>query len=285
MISLVGIGNAASAIVEKFKDIPQYQIYILNDKVEKNTSHAYNIPSFETPEEYEENIPKLKKFFKTTNDRVQVFIMGSSFSSNYSLGILAQLADKKVDVFYIKPDTDLLTGIPQLVENVVFGVLQEYARSGLFNSFTIFSNSNIEKALDTIPIKTYYDAINSTIFSSVHYLNYFEHTEPEIGVMANPAEINRIRTVGMLNMKNLQEKWLFDLDMERDLCYYLCINEKRLETEGGLHRKIVDMLKEKPSNAFRQLSYAIYETHLTDFGFCVAHTNAIQQQKTLDKLA
>jgi hypothetical protein len=284
MISIVGLGNGASAIVEKFKDIPQYQIYVLNDKVEKNTSHAYNIPSFETPEEYEEKIPKLKKFFKTTNDRVQVFIMGSSLSSNYSLGILAQLSDKKVDVFYIKPDTDLLTGIPQLVENVVFGVLQEYARSGLFNSFTIFSNSNIEKALDTIPIKTYYDAINSTIFSSVHYLNYFEHTEPEIGVMASPAEINRIRTVGMLNMKNLQEKWLFDLDMERDLCYYLCINEKRLETEGGLHRKIVDMLKDKPNNAFRQLSYAIYETHLSDFGFCVAHTNAIQQQKTLDKL-
>ena len=61
MISIVGLGNAASAIVEKFKEIPQYQIYVLNDKVEKNTSHAYNIPSFETPEEYEEKIPKLKK--------------------------------------------------------------------------------------------------------------------------------------------------------------------------------------------------------------------------------
>ena len=33
MISLVGIGNAATAIVEKFKEIPQYQIYVLNDKV------------------------------------------------------------------------------------------------------------------------------------------------------------------------------------------------------------------------------------------------------------
>ena len=98
--------------------------------------------------------------------------------------------------------------------------------------------------------------------------------------MASPAEINRIRTVGMLNMK-IFKKVAFDLDMERDLCYYLCINEKRLETEGGLHRKIVDMLKDKPSNAYRQLSYAIYETHLSDFGFCVAHTNAIQQQKPL----
>lgn len=284
MISLIGIGNGASAIVKKFDGISQYQLHMLGSNIEKTTMTEYKLRRFENPEEYEENVPNLKKFFKKTADRVQVFVLGSSLSSNYSLGILEQLKDKKVDLFYIKPDIELLTGIPKLVENVVFGVLQQYARSGLLNSFTIFSNHNIEKALDTLPIKSYYDVINDTIFSTVHYLNYFEFTEPEIGVLARPTEINRIRTVGMLNMRNLHEKWLFDLDMERDLCYYLCINEKRLETEGGLHRKIVDMLKKKPSNAFRKLSYAIYETHLPDFGFCVAHTNAIQQQKTLDKI-
>jgi len=82
----------------------------------------------------------------------------------------------------------------------------------------------------------------------------------------------------MLDMKNLEEKWIFDLDTERELCYYMCINEKRLKEEGGLHRKLVNILKEKPKNAFRKISYAIYETPLQqDFGFCVAHTNAIQK--------
>ena len=109
-------------------------------------------------------------------------------------------------------------------------------------------------------------------------MNYFEHSEPEIGQVAKPAETNRVRTVGMLDMKNLEEKWIFDIDTERELCYYMCINEKRLEEEGGLHRKLVNMLKEKPRNAFRKISYAIYETPLQqDFGFCVAHTNAIQK--------
>ena len=65
--------------------------------------------------------------------------------------------------------------------------------------------------------------------------------------------------------------------MERDVCYYLCINQERLENEGGLHKKIVDMLKQKPKNAFRRISYAIYETEYDDFGLCVAHTNAIQE--------
>jgi hypothetical protein len=38
------------------------------------------------------------------------------------------------------------------------------------------------------------------------------------------------------------------------------------------------MLKEKPRNAFKRISYAIYETELEqDFGFCVAHTNVVQE--------
>ena len=285
MISIVGIGNAASSIAKKFSDMPQYDVYLLNDKVEKTTKHNFKLKSFEKPEDYEANIPDLAKFFSQAKDRVQVFITGASLSSIYSLGILEQIKDKELDVFYIKPDIELLTGIPRLVENMVFGVLQEYARSGNLRSFTIFSNESIEKIHASINLKTYYDTINTTIFSCVHYLNYFEHTEPHIGNMSKPSDISRIRTVGMLDMKKLTEMWLFDLDMQRELCYYMCINSERLEGEVGLHKKLVDILKGKPRNAFRKISYSIYETELPDFGFVVAHTNATQTNKnTLDKL-
>ena len=169
-----------------------------------------------------------------------------------------------------------MTGIPKMLDKIVFSVLQEYARSGLLNSFTAISNVMVEKTIGNIPIKSYYDKINDSIFSTVHYINYFNHAEPEIGMNSKPLEINRIRTYGLLNVKNLEEKWLFDLDMGRDICYYLCINNERLENEGGLHKKIVDMLKDKPRNAYRRISYAIYETEHNDFGLCVAHTNAIQ---------
>ena len=101
--------------------------------------------------------------------------------------------------------------------------------------------------------------------------------------MARPSEINRIRTIGILDVKTLSEKWLFELDIPRETCYYICINQERLEKESGLHRQIVDLLKEKPRNAYRKVSYGIWETHLHDFGFCVTHTNATQQN-TLDKL-
>jgi hypothetical protein len=277
MISIVGLGNAASKIAENFKQTKNYNVYVLNDKIERNSKYKFKLKSYKTPEEYEENIPNVKKFFSTTDNHIQFFIVGSSFSSNFSLGILEQLTHKKVDVFYIQPDADLMTGVPKLLDKIVFSVLQQYARSGLLNSFTPISNVLIEKSIGDIPIKTYYEKLNDSIFSTIHYINYFSHADPEIGMVSKPLDINRIRTFGILNPKNLQEKWLFNLDMERDICYYLCINRNRLEKEGGLHKRIVDMLKEKPRNAFRRISYAIYETEHDDFGLCVAHTNAIQE--------
>ena len=278
MISVVGLGNAASAIAEKFFDTSNYNVYLMNDKISRSSKYKFRLKSHEKPEDYEKNIPNVKKFFKDVDEHVQFIIVGSSYSSNYSLGILEQIKDKRIDIFYIKPDIELLTGVPRLMETAVFGVLQEYARSGLFNTITFFSNLNLENILQNIPVKEYYDTLNNSIFSTIHYLNYFENSDPEIGQVCPPSEINRVRTVGMLDMKNLEEKWIFDLDTERELCYYMCINEKRLEEEGGLHRKLVNMLKEKPRNAFRKISYAIYETPLQqDFGFCVAHTNVIQK--------
>ena len=244
--------------------------------MKKNSKYKFKLKSYETPEEYEQNIPNLKKFFSTTDEQIQFFVVGSSFSSNYSLGALEQLKDKNVDVIYIQPDSELMTGVPKMLDKIVFSILQQYSRSGLLNSFTVLSNTMIEKSIGNIPIKTYYDKINESIFSTVHYVNYFNHAEPEIGMTSKPLDINRIRTLGLLNVKNLQEKWFYELDMERDICYYLCINKERLEKEGGLHKKIVDLLKNKPKNAFRRISYAIYETEYQDFGLCVAHTNAIQ---------
>ena len=284
MIAIVGIGNAASAIATKFKEIPQYNVYALCSSPQGTAANEYKLETYTTPEDYEKNTPDLGEFFDTIQDKVQVFIVGSSMSSMYSLGILQQLSDKELDIFYIKPDIELLTGLPRLVENATYGILQEYARSGLFNTLTLMSNQSIEKIHQDLNLKQYYDKLNDTIFSSVHYLNYFQHTEPHIGTVAKPNPVNRIRTIAALDMKKIKENWLFELDSERELCYYMCINEERLESEAGLHKKLVDILKKKPRNAFRKISYAIYETHLKDFGFCVAHTNAIQQQKTLDKL-
>jgi len=278
MISIVGLGNAGSRIAQKFEDLPQYTVYSLNDKVKRTSKYKFKLKKYETPEECENKTPNVAKFFKDVGGRIQFIVVGASFSSNFSLGILEQIKDKTIDLFYIQPDTDLLSGVPRLMENAAFGVLQEYARSGLFNSITLISNLKLEEIIQNVPIKEYYDKLNSTIQSTIHYINYFEHNEPEIGVVTPPAEVCRVKTYGVVNMESLEEKWFFDLDIPREVCYYLCINKEKLQNDGTLHKRYVEILKKKPRNAFRNISYAIYETETgQDFGFCVARTNAVQE--------
>ena len=65
MISIVGIGTGGSRIAQKFASISQYSIYTLADRPpEAENVNFYQIDNFETPEEYEKNIPDVKNFFK-----------------------------------------------------------------------------------------------------------------------------------------------------------------------------------------------------------------------------
>tara|TARA_Y100000034_G_scaffold131489_1_gene192336 strand:- start:1213 stop:2067 length:855 start_codon:yes stop_codon:yes gene_type:complete len=283
MISIVGLGCGGSRIASKFSNMSQYSVYCLNKEVKRTSKYKFRLQHFETPEEYEKNVPNVKKFFGNLDERVQFFLVGASYSSNYALGILEQIKHKQIDLFYIRPDIELLSGVPKLMEKATFGVLQEYARSGLFNSITLISNLQLEKIIQDVPVKEYHNTLNNMIQSTLHYMNYFDHNEPEIGVMTKPSTVCRIRTLGALDMNKLEEKWFFSLDTPREVCYYMCINKEKLETDGSLHKRYVNILKEKPRNAFRNISYSIYETETgRDFGFCVARTNVVQ--KTLDEI-
>ena len=95
MISIVGLGTGGSKIAKEFEQYSVYNVYAL-DFLEK----------YEKPEDYEKNVPDLREYFMDIDSRVQFFVVGSSYSSNYALGILEQIKDKKIDLIYIKPDTE-----------------------------------------------------------------------------------------------------------------------------------------------------------------------------------
>ena len=88
MISVLGIGNAGARIAEKFKSTKNYNVFTLSSETERSSKYKFKLKSYDSPEQYEQNIPNVKKFLSNIDDHVQVFIVGSSFSSNYSLGIL-----------------------------------------------------------------------------------------------------------------------------------------------------------------------------------------------------
>jgi len=277
MISVFGIGTAGHNIAQLFREHKNYNIFSFTTQEVNNVEGHTRLSSGLTPELCEDNIPDLTRLKDTVDEDIQVILCGSSFSANYALGILEQFKDRKIQIFYIKPDTELLSGQSKLQENAIFGILQEYTRSGLFENMTIISNTKVEEIVGNVPVKNYFSTLNQTIYYVIHYMNYFANKQPIIGNLTNPTEIQRIRTFGMINPANLSEKMFYELDMARDTSYYVCITSSRLETDGTLHKKLVNTLKNKPRNAFKNLSYAIYESNTeNDFGFCIAHTNAVQ---------
>jgi len=286
MISLIGIGEAGCNVVSLFENHKEYNCFLFSPDQE-NTKYTRKLSKVAKAEDCEGKAPKLSshKTKEAIQDRVQVFLCGSSFSANYTLAILQQIKDREIDIFYIKPDVDLLIGDVRLQERAIFGILQEYARSGLFKSFTILSNPSIEKTIGEIPIKKYFHTINKSIYYAVHYLNVFDHTTALVGNLSKPSDVQRIRSVGIVSVDKLTENWYYKLEEDRDVAYYLCIANERLETDGKLHSRVVESLKNKPRNAFKNVTYGIYESpYETDFGFCVAHTNFVQGQKLLDSI-
>lgn len=279
MITIFGIGTAGKNIAKLFSSHKNYNIFSFTTQEEDEVGH-FQLRSSISPEKCEENIPDLSRIQKEVSEKIQVFLCGSSFSSNYALGILEQFKDRKVEIFYIKPDADMLVGNKKLQEKVIFAVLQQYARSGLFDSITILSNPVIEQHLGNVPIKTYYQTINQTIYYVVHYLNYFNNNEPLIGNSKETSEIQRIRTIGFSEHDRLSEKLFYQLDNQRDVSYIFCINKDKLEKDGELHRNITSKLKQKPRNAYKNISYSIYESHDNkDYGFCIALTNVVQESE------
>ena len=86
MISIIGIGNPASKIAALFKETSNYDVFCLNSSVKKSSKRNFRLKNYEDPEDYEKNIPNLKKFFADVQDTVQVIVVGASYSSNYTLG-------------------------------------------------------------------------------------------------------------------------------------------------------------------------------------------------------
>ncbi len=280
MISLLGIGEAGCNVVSMFQDHKEYNCFFFSAE-QQNSKYSRKLPKVAKPEDCEEQALDLSsnKTISAVQERFRLVLPPPPSPPNYPRTLLQQIKDKKIDSVYIKPDTDLLIGDIRLQEKAVFGILQEYARSGLFNSFTIFSNPAIEKTIGEIPIKKYFETINKSIYYVMHYLNIFGHTAPLVGNLSKPSEVQKIRSVGIVSVDKLEENWYYKLEEDRDVAYYLCIASERLETDGKLHSNVVESLKKKPRNAFKNVTYAIYESpYESDFGFCVAHTNFIQGQ-------
>ena len=259
MKNILGIGSAGCNIAKQLASKKQYRVYRLSPEVEKNTKYNCKLEEFATPEEYENrDLEKVHKFLSTIKDTCTIFLCGGSNSSAITLRALEQLHKNgvKMNMVYFKPEVELLSQVKKLHERTVRHVLQEYARSGLFEKITLIENTALEEIAGSTNVIDYFNQINQVFTETYHMINVFCNTKPITSTFTRPHESCRISTIGLGSLEK-DDLLFFPLDQEVEVVYYFGINEERLKTEENLFRTITNKVKSRITDETK-VSFGIY---------------------------
>jgi len=274
--TIIGLGNAGCNIVDKFTKYPQYLTYKLDVGL-KRTPTTFPLKQHEKFEDYEEKMPSLKSFFKELEGEILFVVAGSGKVSSSSLQILQYLKKYKINILYIKPEMALLSEQQIKLERVVYNVLQEYTRSGVFERMYIISNEEVEQIVGGISIKNYHEKINEMIVSTIHMINVYKNNDSVNDTFEDLPAGARITTIGMSDLEKNVDNMFFSLDNVSDVVYYYAYNKDKLESDFELMSKIKKALSNKKEEGPR-VTYGIFETdYKQDYIYCLNHSSVIQK--------
>jgi len=266
MYTVIGLGGVGCKVAKCFSAYGQYNILCVDD-APTGWKDQVLVPKQKRSEDYEESFKGLSKAKKDKiKDNVVVVLSGASLVSSISLRLLHQLRDKTITVLCIRPEKDLMDVTKSAQERVIFSVLQEYTRSGLFERIYLTSNSEIDKLVEDASIKEYYPAINKMIASVFHMIMVFDHQEAVVSNFSEINEARRVCTLGILNIEDGSETKFFSCDNIMDTRLYYGISKDTLNSDKNLQRNIIKLIKDK-NKELCKYSYGVYETQY-DWDFC-----------------
>ena len=252
MISLVGIGNTGCQIINMLSGYDQYGIFEIDEGI--------NIKKQKNAEEYEKKCPSFKKSFSSFSQKVYVFLNCSGNISGISLRVLQQLKNKDLNVICISTDPSLLSTAGKMHQNVVQGVLQEYARSGLLQKLYLIDNQYIESLIGEVSLSEYYQKINEIIAYTFHTMMFFENAKPILSSKEEKSDISRISTFGILDSEK-NKKLFYDIKEVRFEKYYYSKSKDELDKNKKILQEIKEDLVEEENIS---KSFSIFESETQD---------------------
>jgi hypothetical protein len=276
METVIGLGKAGCRIADRFAQYPQYEVYKMDVGL-KRTPRTYGLKTATTPEEQEESLGSLKRFFKGIDGDVLFIVGGCGTVSGASLRILEQVKNCSLHILYIHSDPDLLGETALMQQRVTFNVFQEYARSGMFEKIILIDNSRLEEILGSVPIIGFYDKLNELVVPTMHMVNVLSHSDSVMDNIYPPHDISRIVSYGLVNFETGEENLFFELDNVREKVYYYAINEQKLREQGDIHKRVIAQVKANAENT--RTTYGIYPTQYDeDYVYCVAYSSIVQEK-------
>lgn len=264
MKNILALGTAAANIVESLEKYKTYNIFKIQNSTKKQ-KNVYVLPELETAEEYESlDILSKISFLKKIKNNVTLFVCGASQSSSFSLKLLEYFYKNsiKISVVYFQPDVEFSSKEIVLQERVVRGVLQQYARSGVFEDIILVSNKELEGFIENINVFEYYRQINDIFCNSYHMVEVFKNTKPLMSTFSKTKDSSRIKTLGV-SSRNCEDRIFYPFKQQAEMVYYFGLNEEKLKSEGALFRSLTENLKSKITENVK-VYFGIYPTSYED---------------------
>ncbi len=268
---LVGLGQAGKNIVKLFKPhTKNYKIIILdeNDGIEKRN----------TVEEYDEHPIIFKQRGLKSHDEAMLFVCGSGKIAGASLRVLEALKPYKTTVLYIVPDLEFGSKKEKMRHKAHFGILQEYARSGLLHEMIILDNKKMLEISGYGTVSDYYKKVNFFIYSTIQNIMFCRHVEPQFGKMKQHKEISRISTIGFGSLDASDEKLLFDLSNITESMFLMNIEEDSLDSDDTIIPQCQQIVRDNKSKE-RDTMFAIWHSSEESHYYSLHYTHYIQSFK------
>ena len=266
---LIGIGDAGTNLINEFGEHHK-KISITSKDFPKHCKKT---------EHYEEHCPDFSKRLEFEEDECWVALCGAGKVGGCTLRVLETIKHKTINIIYIYPDTTLCNSIQIKRNKVLYNVLQEYTRSGLFNKMYLFSNKNILEIIGDQPITEMYNMINKQIANSIETLQWLKSQSPVMGSEHEVKNISRICTLSVGNFKKDEERMLFLLDNITEASYLYSVSKKQLENDKDMLNLIKNRIVKDEENKIVS-SFAIYPSeHSQSFFYSLKFTHYIQEKK------
>ena len=258
-MNIIGLGTPGCKLASEFEIYSQYEVFFVDTENKKKYKNFHKIKEQSSHEEYEKNYRKIN--FKMKDDETTIIVASSGKISGVLLRLLEQMKNPHINILCIRPDLSSAAEKEETRDKVVFGILQQYARSRIFDKLFVVNNAQAEEVLKEISIQTYWKDINKVISSTYHMLNVFENTEAILSSLNEPTATSNICTLGVVSFDTLREKLFYKLENTRLKKYFFGITEKTLNEEKELLQKIRSFVKERASSEMRcTAGFGIYNT-------------------------
>lgn len=284
--TIVGIGNFGCKMCLEFEQ-SGFDVYLFD-------SEQWQHKNFQLIEKQKkhEDYDKLEVSISSeiTDKDVLFCICGSGFVSGASLRILECLKhqNNRITILYNYPEINFLSKVNLLQHRVVFGVLQEMTRSGVFEELIVVGES-MQKQIPGISLLNKWQKINQIISSTLANILHFQQQSILMGSKWSFSEHYRISTIGTFNTQSQDEvefhplsRFGFDeengYELPFEVHYFYIVPETEAEENLDLYSEIVEFFDAK-RNSLDTITFSIHSSLSCSerYGFFVKKTPQIQK--------